>query len=78
MALAIAARRMGCGRRMTVGVPIHNRVDMAARQTTGMFVSTLPLVMELDEDWTAEEFSDALHGKLAGSPAAPALSRSSA
>jgi amino acid adenylation domain-containing protein len=60
MALAIAARRMGCGRRMTVGVPIHNRVDMAARQTTGMFVSTLPLVMELDENWTAEEFSDAL------------------
>lgn len=60
MALAIAARRMGAGRRIAVGVPIHNRTDLIARQTTGMFVSTLPLITELDEDWTAEEFNDRL------------------
>jgi amino acid adenylation domain-containing protein len=60
MALAIAAKRMGCGKRMTVGVPVHNRTDLTARMTTGMFVSTLPLVMELDEDWTAEQFCDSL------------------
>lgn len=60
MALAIAARRMGAGRRIAVGVPIHNRTDLIARQTTGMFVSTLPLVTELDEDWTAEAFNDRL------------------
>jgi amino acid adenylation domain-containing protein len=60
MALAIAAKRMGAGRRMSIGVPIHNRTDLVARETTGMFVSTLPLVTELDEDWTAEEFNDRL------------------
>lgn len=60
MALAIAARRMGSGRRTAVGVPIHNRTDLAARETTGMFVSTLPLITELDEDWTTEEFNDRL------------------
>lgn len=60
MALAIAARRMGCGKRFAIGVPIHNRTDFTARQTTGMFVSTLPLIMDLDENWTAEEFCSQL------------------
>ena len=60
MALVIAARRMGAGSRTAIGVPIHNRTDLIARQTTGMFVSTLPLVTELDENWTAEEFNDRL------------------
>lgn len=60
MALAIAARRMGGGRRLTVGVPIHNRTDLISRQTTGMFVSTLPLITELDESWTTEQFNDSL------------------
>ncbi|MEA4964456.1 MAG: amino acid adenylation domain-containing protein [Oscillospiraceae bacterium] len=60
MALAIAAQRMGCGKRFAVGIPIHNRADLTAKQTTGMFVSTLPLITELDESWTAEEFCERL------------------
>lgn len=60
MALAIAARRMGGDRCFIIGVPVHNRTDLVARETTGMFVSTLPLLCEIDESWTAEEFNDYL------------------
>lgn len=56
MALAIYLKRMGGPNRFTIGVPIHNRTNYTARQTSGMFVSTLPFCNELDEDWTPEQF----------------------
>lgn len=56
MALAIYLKRMGGPNRFTIGVPIHNRTNYTARQTSGMFVSTLPFCNELDEDWTPNQF----------------------
>ena len=57
MALAIYIKRIKGLDRLCIGVPIHNRVNVTDRDTTGMFVSTLPFVNELDENWSFEEFN---------------------
>ncbi len=60
MALAIYLRRMGASERFTIGVPIFNRMDLTERQTTGMFVSTLPFCGMLDDGWSFLDFNEDL------------------
>ncbi|MGI6751209.1 MAG: amino acid adenylation domain-containing protein [Anaerovoracaceae bacterium] len=60
MALAIYLKRMGGSDRFNIGVPIFNRTNLVARQTTGMFVSTLPFFNRIDENQTIEEFNQLL------------------
>lgn len=60
MALAIYLKRTGGAARFTLGVPIFNRYDYEEKRTTGMFVSTLPFLIEIDESWTFAAFNRAL------------------
>ncbi|MEG1500756.1 MAG: amino acid adenylation domain-containing protein, partial [Clostridiales bacterium] len=60
MALAIYFKRIGGGDRFTIGVPIFNRVNYTFKQTTGMFVSTLPFLNALDEQWSLNQFNENL------------------
>ena len=60
MALAIYLNRVGGTDRFSIGVPIHNRLDVTERQTTGMFVSTMPFYGYLDNRWNLEQFNKAL------------------
>ena len=57
MAMAVYLKRIRQADQICIGAPIHNRMDLTDRQTTGMFVSTLPFFTRLDEDWSFEEFS---------------------
>lgn len=61
MALAIYFKRIGGADRFTIGVPIFNRMNFAAKQTSGMFVSTLPFYSQISGDWTLNEFNDQLN-----------------
>lgn len=61
IALAIYFKRIGGADRFTIGVPIFNRKNFAEKQTSGMFVSTLPFFSEISGDWTLNEFSDHLN-----------------
>ncbi len=60
MALAIYLKRTGGADRFSIGVPIFNRYDYDEKRTTGMFVSTLPFLIEIDENWTFAAFNRAL------------------
>lgn len=60
MALAIYLKRTGGASRFSIGVPIFNRYDYDEKRTTGMFVSTLPFLIEIDENQTFAEFNRAL------------------
>lgn len=57
MAMAIYLKRIRHADKICIGAPIHNRMDITDRQTTGMFVSTLPFFTQLDENWSFEEFN---------------------
>ena len=57
MALAIYLKRTGTADRFTIGVPIFNRSSYADKQTSGMFVSTLPFFGELDSAWSLARFT---------------------
>ena len=61
MALAIYFKRIGGADRFTIGVPIFNRMNFTAKQTSGMFVSTLPFFSEISGDWSLNEFNDHLN-----------------
>lgn len=61
MALAIYFKRIGGADRFTIGVPIFNRMNFSAKQTSGMFVSTLPFFSEILGDWTLNELNDHLN-----------------
>ncbi|MEM5780375.1 MAG: condensation domain-containing protein, partial [Lawsonibacter sp.] len=61
MALAIYFKRIGGADRFTIGVPIFNRMNFSAKQTSGMFVSTLPFFSEIRGDWTLNELNDRLN-----------------
>ena len=61
MALAIYFKRIGGADRFTIGVPIFNRKNFAAKQTSGMFVSTLPFFSEISGDWSLNEFNGHLN-----------------
>lgn len=63
MALAIYFKRNGGDDRFTVGVPIFNRTSHTFKQSTGMFVTTLPFFNELCDEWTLNEFNDDLAEK---------------
>lgn len=58
MALATYLRRTGGENRLTIGVPIFNRTNYSFKQTTGMFVSTLPFVYEMSDEWNFDSFCD--------------------
>ena len=60
MALAIYFKRIGGADRFTIGVPIFNRSNYDFRQSTGMFVTTLPFFNEVNDSWTLNQFNDAL------------------
>ena len=60
MALAIYFKRIGGADRFTIGVPIFNRTNFQFKQSTGMFVTTLPFYNEIDEGWTLNEFNEQL------------------
>ena len=60
MALAIYLRRIsGLG---NLALCAHfNRVNFKEKKITGMFVSTLPFLNHLDENWCLEEFTEHLN-----------------
>ena len=60
MALAIYLKRVGGADRFTIGVPIFNRTNFTAKQTSGMFVSTLPFAGEIDSGWSLNQFTEHL------------------
>ena len=60
MALATYFKRIGGADRFTIGVPIFNRTNFQFRQSTGMFVSTLPFINEVNADWSFHTFNTAL------------------
>ena len=60
MALAIYFKRIGGADRFTIGVPIFNRANQEFRQSTGMFVTTLPFFNEINDTWTLNQFNEAL------------------
>jgi amino acid adenylation domain-containing protein/thioester reductase-like protein len=55
IALATYMARITGDKTLTVGVPVFNRVNFAFKQTSGMFVSTLPLVFTVDEDLSFDQ-----------------------
>lgn len=55
IALATYLARVTGDKTLTVGVPVFNRMNFAFKQTSGMFVSTLPLVFTVDEELTFDE-----------------------
>lgn len=57
MAMAIYLKRVRQADQICIGAPVHNRMDITDRQTTGMFVSTLPFFTRLDENWSFEELN---------------------
>ena len=61
MALAIYFKRVGGADRFTIGVPIFNRKDFSAKQTSGMYVSTLPFFCQISGDWSLDQFSQQLN-----------------
>ncbi len=60
MALATYFKRIGGADRFTIGVPIFNRTNYRFKQCTGMFVSTLPFISDIDADWSFRQFNDVL------------------
>ena len=61
MALAIYLRRISGLEQLGIGVPIFNRINFKEKKITGMFVSTLPFLNHLDENWCLEEFTEHLN-----------------
>jgi amino acid adenylation domain-containing protein/thioester reductase-like protein len=57
MALAIYFKRIGGTDRFTIGVPIVNRTNFTMKQCTGMFVSTLPFLSEINDEWSLEQLN---------------------
>ena len=60
MALAIYFKRIGGTDRFTIGTPIFNRANYDFRQSTGMFVTTLPFFNEINDAWNLNQFNDSL------------------
>ncbi|MDD4642071.1 MAG: amino acid adenylation domain-containing protein [Erysipelotrichaceae bacterium] len=60
MALAIWLKRAFNINESTIGVPILNRNDHQEKNTSGMFVSTLPFYSKIDENWNINEFNQHL------------------
>ena len=60
MALAIYFKRNGGTDKFTIGVPIFNRTNYEFKQSTGMFVTTLPFYNEINDEWTFNQFNEEL------------------
>jgi len=60
MALAIWLKRARNINKFTLGVPIVNRNDYQEKNTSGMFVSTLPFLGTINEDHNINEFNEHL------------------
>lgn len=60
MALAIYLNRVSGATRSAIGVPVFNRVDHQDKSTLGMFVSTLPFLGTIDENWSFAKFNTEL------------------
>ena len=60
MALAIYFKRNSGADRFTIGVPIFNRTNYEFKQSTGMFVTTLPFYNALCDEWTLNTFNEHL------------------
>ncbi|UZT82814.1 condensation domain-containing protein [Caproicibacterium sp. BJN0003] len=59
-ALAIYQQKISNSPDICIGVPILNRPTFLEKQMTGMFVSTLPFVFEIDESQTFEKLIQSL------------------
>ena len=57
MALAIYFKRISGSKNFTIGVPIFNRINYQFKQSTGMFVTTLPFINEIDDQLSLNEFN---------------------
>lgn len=57
MALAIYFKRITGSGNFTIGVPIFNRTNYAFKQSTGMFVTTLPFINEINDAWSFNDFN---------------------
>lgn len=60
MAMGIFLGRTQKIKKFCMGTPVHNRGNITARKTTGMFVSTLPFLSTLDESISFAEYTDYL------------------
>ena len=60
MALAIYFKRIGGAERFTIGVPIFNRTNYEFKQSTGMFVTTLPFYNAINDEWNLDQFNEHL------------------
>lgn len=58
MALAIYFKRNGGANNFTIGVPIFNRTNYTFKQSTGMFVTTLPFYHEINDEWSFNQFNE--------------------
>lgn len=58
MAFAAYLKRSGGSDRFTIGVPVFNRATYRYKQTTGMFVSTLPFAGEISDEWSFNSFNE--------------------
>lgn len=58
MALAIYFQRMSGESNYIIGVPVINRTSYEFKQSTGMFVSTLPFFCEIQDDWNLMTFHE--------------------
>lgn len=63
MALAVYFKRIGGADRFTIGVPIFNRTNYQFKQSTGMFVTTMPFYNEINDEWTLNQFNEELMEK---------------
>lgn len=58
MAFAAYLKRSGGSDRFTIGVPVFNRTTYRYKQTTGMFVSTMPFPSEISDEWSFNIFNE--------------------
>lgn len=58
MALATYFKRNGGANSFTIGVPIFNRTNYTFKQSTGMFVTTLPFYHEINDEWSFNQFNE--------------------
>ena len=63
MALAIYFKRITGSRHFTIGVPIFNRTNYQFKQSTGMFVTTLPFINAIDDQLSLNQFNEDLMEK---------------
>ena len=63
MALAIYFKRITGSDQFTIGVPIFNRTNYLFKQSTGMFVTTLPFINAIDDQMSLNQFNEDLMEK---------------